>query len=117
MPRLPPLCALFGGAPGVGCALFISTQIVPTGRDSYIAERQGMATRPPLATAIADAGDYCAKQGKRILVQSTNEGQLEPETAARAVVTFLCLDPNDPAYQHPNLQPTPNMREDVHVHD
>jgi len=114
VPRRLPSFALLTGAFSLGCALFASTRIVPTGPDSYIAEKQGMAARPPLSGAVADASDYCAKLGKRILVQSTNEGQIEPGTAPRAVVTFLCLDPNDPSYQRPQLQPVPDVRIEEH---
>ncbi len=109
--RYACLAALFVLA---GC---VTSGIVQTGPDSYMAK--GHSTLFTLdaggvgaiQNAIQDANEFCAKQGKGAVITST---QATPMGAGgNAMVNFVCLDKNDPAYQRPNLQPIPNARIEV----
>jgi hypothetical protein len=97
-----------------GC---ITSGIVQTGPDSYMAKAQStLFTIDPgvvgaIQTAVEDANEFCAKQGKGMVVMNT---QAVPHGACgNATVNFVCLDKNGPAYWQPNLQTVPNTEVQV----
>lgn len=85
---------------------------VPTGPDSYMLSAKSLALGASVgdakANAFRDANDFCAKQGKSLVIQS---GQDHPGGFGRppeAEVNFMCLDKGDRDLRRPNLTPTPN---------
>ncbi len=92
-----------------GC---VKSGIVPTGPDSYRAH--GHSTlfsldaggANAIANAIDDANEFCAEQGRSVVVGSTRSTPMG--AGATSVVNFQCLPTDDPGYQRPNLQPVPD---------
>jgi hypothetical protein len=96
----------------------VTSGIVQTGPDSYMAEAHStvFAIDPGVAgaiqNAIEDANEFCAKQGKNMVVMNT---QAVPSwgVCGNATVNFVCPDKNGPAYWDPNLQAVPNTEVQV----
>jgi hypothetical protein len=76
----------------VGC---VTTQPQSIGRDTYLIETMGtnMTVRP----ALDKATGFCAQQGKKVKLLTTNKGGVL--VGANTSITFMCLDPTDPRYQ------------------
>jgi hypothetical protein len=99
------------------CLVFsacVTSGIVQTGPDSYMAKAHSTLFTidaggvGAIQNAIQEANEFCAKQGKGTIIQST---QAVPQGAGgNAMVNFVCLDKNDPAYQRPNYQLIPNAQ-------
>jgi len=79
----------------VGC---VTTEPQSIGRDTYMVETMGtnMTVRPALKKATA----FCAQQGKKVKLLTTNKAGMG--VGANSSITFMCLYPNDPRYQNPN---------------
>ena len=91
-----------GGALGAlllsGC--LISTPIVPSGSNTYtVSSRSSACLRcASAAGALKDAGEFCGKMGKSLVVQN-DSGYMNPfGYDSRNQLVFSCRDPNnDPA--------------------
>lgn len=96
----------------VGCAS--NSGVVPIGQDTFMVSRQAATgfsgTGTLKSEAFQEANKYCADQGKKLQVVSTNESQ-PPYVMAnfpRAEIQFMCLNSNDAELGRPKLQKTPN---------
>lgn len=85
-----------------GCA---SSRIAPLGPDTYLLHRSSgdVACSSGCATmnGLEDAGKYCANQGKKMLVVSTQQGGFESD------IQFRCLAEGDKELVRPTLTPVP----------
>ncbi len=88
-----PSAACLVTATLVGC---VTTQPQSIGRDTYMVETMGtnMTVRP----ALDKATSFCAQQGKKVKLLTTDKAGVGP--GANSSITFMCLDPTDPRYQN-----------------
>ena len=96
----------------VGCAS--NSGVVPIGKDTYMVSRQaatGFSGSGTLkAEALQEANQFCASQGKKLQVVSTNEAS-PPYIFGnfpKAEVQFMCLDASDPELNRPKLRKEPD---------
>lgn len=104
--------AMAAGLVLVGCAS--NTGVVNMGKDTYMIARQQATGFPGLgnlkAEIIGEGSRYCAGQGKEFQIVSTQETQ-PPYVLGnypRSEIQFMCLRPEDPAYQRPVLKKAPD---------
>jgi hypothetical protein len=86
-----------------GCQ--VSSPIVPAGKDSYLVSSHvgGCVSCSAAVKSLKAANDFCAKQGKAVIVRNT-DGTTNPfgyNTANETV--FSCVSPDDPEYARPTL--------------
>lgn len=91
---LPAACLCFSGCN-------TSSGVVPLGGDSYMISRTrksyGGSASPVKASALKDAGEFCAKQGRVLQVTKTVQKDMKPfRSDAAAEVYFKALHPGDP---------------------
>ena len=85
----------------VGLTACADTGPMKIGKDTY-----SISVRVPLSgpagakgEALKEAGVYCTKQNKSVLLQSENSNECALHGGCgEAEITFLCLDENDPRY-------------------
>jgi hypothetical protein len=94
-----------------GCAA--NSGVAPLGGDTFVISRQaatGFSGSGNLkAEALTEAGQYCAGQGKNVLVTNTKEAA-PPYVMGnfpKAEVEFMCLSPGDPRAAPPPVQNKP----------
>jgi hypothetical protein len=98
-----------------GCAS--STGVLPVGPDTYSISAGASAARGGLAgargTALKEAGEYCAKAGKQILVQDISASSSDTgrplDISQNSNVIFRCLSEGDPELKRPNLETRPDV--------
>jgi hypothetical protein len=90
-----------------GCAS--NSGVVPIGQDTYMVSRQAATSFGGSGTlkaeAFQEANQYCASQGKKLQVMSTQEAQ-PPYLFGnfpKAEVQFMCLDKGDVELGRPKL--------------
>lgn len=88
-----------GGASGV----------MQIGPDTYRTSAEAVWLPGAEESVLRTAADYCAKQGRQMMVQSMQSRPSAVATYAAASANFMCLVPGDPALRRPNLQPAPNV--------
>lgn len=100
---------VLGVAPIVGCAT--NTGVLPIGPDTYSLSVE----RAPILggrsearrVALTEAGAYCAKQGKELMVVGTSTFASAAVRDTGLDVQFRCLDANDPGLHRPTLVRSP----------
>jgi hypothetical protein len=86
------------------CGCTTSSGVVSVGPDTYKISRTGWGLRRSgfvKAAAIKEAGAYCKKRGKAIMVVKTVESDVQYGSKPAAEVYFKCLATNDPALKEP----------------
>ncbi|SAK93949.1 hypothetical protein AWB80_06895 [Caballeronia pedi] len=90
-----------------GCAS--NSGVVPIGQDTFMVTRQaatGFSGSGTLkAEAFQEANQYCASQGRKLQVMSTQEAAppFVFGNFPKAEVQFMCLAGNDPEFGRPKL--------------
>jgi hypothetical protein len=97
-----------------GCAS--STGVLPVGPDTYSISAGASAARGGLTgargAALKEAGEYCAKAGKQILVQDISASSSDAasyDISQNSNVIFRCLSASDPDLKRPNLETRPDV--------
>ena len=97
-----------------GCAS--STGVLPVGPDTYSITTGASSARGGMAgargTALKEAGEYCAKAGKQILVQDISASSSFAsgfDISQNSNVIFRCLSDGDPELKRPNLEARPDV--------
>jgi len=97
------VCVLFLA----GCAT--SSGVFPSGKDTYTVVVDGDTTMGRLAKqAYQEANAFCESRGKVMQPISTRSGPYQGFQ-----LTFRALDPDDPEYRRPVLEPVPDARIEV----
>jgi hypothetical protein len=84
----------------------VSSPIVPAGKDSYmVSSHVGACVSCSAAIkSLKTANDFCAKQGKVVIVRNTS-GATNPFGYDNGNQTiFSCVSPDDPEYTRPTLR-------------
>ncbi len=82
----------------LGCTT--SSGVVPMGQDTYMISRtekgfRGSSSKVK-AEALKEANEYCAGQGKVLLLTKTDQRDMVPfKSDAQAEVQFMCLSQGD----------------------
>jgi hypothetical protein len=97
-----------------GCAS--STGVLPVGPDTYSISAGASSARGGQAgargAALKEAGEYCAKSGKQILVQDISGSSTLNNPlyiSDNSNVIFRCLSASDPELKRPNLETRPDV--------
>lgn len=89
-----------------GCA--VSSGIMKMGPDTYSVSVAASPVRGGTVgakqMALTDAGQYCAANGKEILVTNTSSETTNARGAGTVDITFRCLAKNDPDLVRPEYR-------------
>lgn len=89
-----------------GCAVKTSG-VKKVGPDTYTVSADHLNASTAKASVLEQAGEYCANQGKELLVTKTLKRQ---QVKYFYDVTFLCLDEGDPRLISPEYETTVEPR-------
>jgi len=84
-----------------------TSDVVPAGKDSYLVSGSvhgGTLGGKSLVDATKKANDYCAKEGKVMIIRNTTTGGSAIWANETSNLIFSCVAKDDPEYQRPNLK-------------
>ena len=91
-----------------GCA----SKPEPYGKDSYIVSSTDclgcMSPAQLQVNAAKRANDFCAKQGKVMVVRNASREGTQLLTGTSSGLIFSCVNEDDPEYTRPNLKRVPD---------
>ncbi len=85
-----------------------SSEIVPVGKDSYVVNGRamgGVVGGESIIAASKAANAFCEKQGKFVVVRSTETSGHAAWGGERSGLIFSCVTADDPEYKRPDLKP------------
>jgi hypothetical protein len=87
-----------GGILSAACAQV--SPVMPTGNNSYmISVVSHSQFSEAMVKANTDANEYCAKQGKKVVINHMDTAGTQFMSSSSARVQFSCYDENDPEYR------------------
>jgi hypothetical protein len=87
-----------------GCVT-VPSNVVPVGKDTYQLSMTGVGyAEANTKKALRTASEYCDNLGKHLSLQRNAESGVYGFGPRQSNLTFLCLDANDPDYQHGKMQ-------------
>lgn len=105
---------LFIGLILAGCNS--STGVIQLGPDTFQVATSALpgagGSTAARKLAYKEAGEYCVKQGKNLMVQGYQQGRemnWGGGLNSTMEVTFMCLSDNDKDLKRPMLRPAPDM--------
>lgn len=87
-----------------------SSEIIPAGKDSYIVAGKavgGLNSGQSIIAATKAANEYCAKQGRFMIIRHTQTGGNAGFGGEHSNLIFSCVTADDPEYKRPNLRNDP----------
>jgi hypothetical protein len=100
---------LIGATVIAGCTTSAS-EIVPAGKDSYMVAGTAMGginAGQSMIAATKEANQYCAKQGRFMIIRHTETSGSAGFGGEHSNLIFSCVTADDPEYQRPNLVDQP----------
>lgn len=87
-----------------------ASEVIPAGKDSYMVAGKavgGINSGQSLIAATKEANQFCARQGKFMIIRNTETGGNAGFGGEHSNLIFSCVTADDPEYQRPNLHKEP----------